>query len=483
MSLEVFCISSTLHVWFYLKIAVLCGRGGRINSHPGNIQFRDMVQDRKVAYLAPSTKKLEKAHIAAKIVSDIRTMEPNGRFLKEDRDTGLWFDIGDAKAIKKAGQALREDAPDIRNEIDSGDEKKDPETKKSSKDKPQKSDKPSISPKGKDKKSSDGPKDQKKKVVASGQSHSLTSQQIQAQVMMPPPSSQQMLPPQQHLMPGMTAPVIQASIPLGPQSQPSHNIMPTRGFASGNRSVAGGGASRQAMELLAHTTPGEDSAFGMPFAHPPPPGSLTAGSAAMSDISGLSDPLSSGFGMETGSGFGSRAGGSRISGRALGHLRGLMGGSGRSMQQRFLAEQQQRYAIEQQQQRLAAEQQAQMQAADGPPRMSSFTVRSSSFPDMSAISGESGSAMYMGDAETLDGGTFPNSGMSIASGSSGKLTMGSFLGSLKGRGNSAMSVASMLVGSGSSAQWMAGMMADDGKSILSDMSADLSALDLADKRP
>jgi len=107
---------------------VLCGRGGRINSHAGNVQFRDIIHSKKKEYLAPSTKKLEKAHIAAGIVNDIRTMDPPGRFLKEDRGTGMWFDIGDAKAIKKTGQALREDAPDIRPAIDgsvsSGDEKK-----------------------------------------------------------------------------------------------------------------------------------------------------------------------------------------------------------------------------------------------------------------------------------------------------------------------------------------------------------------------
>merc|ERR1712157_424529 len=99
---------------------VLCGRGGRINSHAGNVQFRDIIHSKKKEYLAPSTKKLEKAHIAAGIVNDIRTMNPSGRFLKEDRGTGVWFDIGDAKAIKKTGQALREDAPDIRPAIDGG---------------------------------------------------------------------------------------------------------------------------------------------------------------------------------------------------------------------------------------------------------------------------------------------------------------------------------------------------------------------------
>jgi hypothetical protein len=101
---------------------VLCGRGGRVNSHAGNIQFREIIATLKKEYLAKTTKKLEKAPIASKIVNDIRSMEPPGRFLKEDPDTGLWFDIGDAKAIKKAGQALREVASSIRHqhEIDGG---------------------------------------------------------------------------------------------------------------------------------------------------------------------------------------------------------------------------------------------------------------------------------------------------------------------------------------------------------------------------
>lgn len=101
---------------------VLCGRGGRINAHEGNVQFRDIVAANKKEYLAKTTKKLEKAHIAARIVEVIRTMDPPGRFLKEDSDTGMWFDIGDAKAIKKAGQALREDAPDIRQDGGSDEE-------------------------------------------------------------------------------------------------------------------------------------------------------------------------------------------------------------------------------------------------------------------------------------------------------------------------------------------------------------------------
>jgi hypothetical protein len=72
---------------------VLSGRGGRVNSHVGNIQFRDIIASSKKGYLAKTVKKLEKAHIASKIINDIRSMDPPGRFLKEDADTGLWFEI------------------------------------------------------------------------------------------------------------------------------------------------------------------------------------------------------------------------------------------------------------------------------------------------------------------------------------------------------------------------------------------------------
>ena len=76
----------------------------------------------KAEYIAKSTKKFEKAHIAASIVQQIRSMNPPGYFLKEDPD-GSWFDIGDHKAIKKVGQALREDAPEVREEMDCGGKK------------------------------------------------------------------------------------------------------------------------------------------------------------------------------------------------------------------------------------------------------------------------------------------------------------------------------------------------------------------------
>lgn len=70
-----------------------------------------MVMAKRDEYLDEKTKKLEKAHIAAQIVYIIRSK--GGRFLKEEAD-GAWWDIGDQKAIKKVGQAMREDAPNMR---------------------------------------------------------------------------------------------------------------------------------------------------------------------------------------------------------------------------------------------------------------------------------------------------------------------------------------------------------------------------------
>lgn len=80
---------------------VLSGRGGRINNHPGNITFRLVCQDYKREYLDPRTRKLEKAHVAARLVTQIRSTNPPGRFLREDQSNpGFFLEIGDQKAWK-----------------------------------------------------------------------------------------------------------------------------------------------------------------------------------------------------------------------------------------------------------------------------------------------------------------------------------------------------------------------------------------------
>jgi hypothetical protein len=96
---------------------VLCGRGGSINSHPGNERFRTLVEKRKRVYLTARFKR-EKRLIANSIVSEIRSLKPPGRFLSRDPKSGQWTDIGDEKARDKTSQALRENAPSLRAEIE-----------------------------------------------------------------------------------------------------------------------------------------------------------------------------------------------------------------------------------------------------------------------------------------------------------------------------------------------------------------------------
>ena len=96
---------------------VKCGRGGSINSHRGNEFYRTLVEKRKRVYLTARFKR-EKRLIASSIVAEIRSLNPPGRFLTRDAKTGRWRDIGDEKARDKTSQALRENAPSIRAEIE-----------------------------------------------------------------------------------------------------------------------------------------------------------------------------------------------------------------------------------------------------------------------------------------------------------------------------------------------------------------------------
>ena len=97
---------------------VLCGRGGTINDHPGNKQYRKMVDNKKRVYLSARFKR-EKRLIATGIVEQIRNLDPPGRFLmKEEKNSNIWFDIGDTKAREKVSQALRENALAVRKEME-----------------------------------------------------------------------------------------------------------------------------------------------------------------------------------------------------------------------------------------------------------------------------------------------------------------------------------------------------------------------------
>jgi hypothetical protein len=56
------------------------------------------------------------------IYDEIRSMNPPGRFLKQDPKSKLWSDIGKKKALDKTRQALREGAPEMLKELGGDDD-------------------------------------------------------------------------------------------------------------------------------------------------------------------------------------------------------------------------------------------------------------------------------------------------------------------------------------------------------------------------
>jgi len=94
-----------------LYMCSLCGRGGSINSHPGNITFREWVYKRKTQYNLANSKR-DKTAVVNDVLSLVRGLNPPGRFLQK-HNSG-WIEIDDAKAMAKISQALREGAPAMR---------------------------------------------------------------------------------------------------------------------------------------------------------------------------------------------------------------------------------------------------------------------------------------------------------------------------------------------------------------------------------
>ena len=83
---------------------VLFGRGGATNMHPGNVNFRNLVQKYRAAYC--TVPKGDKGALARFLCNYVRAK--NGRFLRQDPSNKKWYEVGDEKAICKCGQALRE---------------------------------------------------------------------------------------------------------------------------------------------------------------------------------------------------------------------------------------------------------------------------------------------------------------------------------------------------------------------------------------
>jgi hypothetical protein len=94
---------------------VLCGRGGNINTHTGNENFRKLIETHKRVYLTARFKK-EKRIITDSIIEEIS--QRGGKFRIRDAKTGLWSPVGIDKSRDKTSQALRENGPELKKKIE-----------------------------------------------------------------------------------------------------------------------------------------------------------------------------------------------------------------------------------------------------------------------------------------------------------------------------------------------------------------------------
>eukprot|EP00980_Cylindrotheca_fusiformis_P009676 scaffold2141_cov120-Cylindrotheca_fusiformis.AAC.11 len=82
---------------------VLCGRGGLINKHPGNVVYRKIVDHNKPFY--QSVHKKHRILVSQSIVQSIVNF--GGRFMTMGKGK-VWTEIGYKRAVQKTSQALRE---------------------------------------------------------------------------------------------------------------------------------------------------------------------------------------------------------------------------------------------------------------------------------------------------------------------------------------------------------------------------------------
>jgi hypothetical protein len=85
---------------------ILMGRGGKNNQHVGNERLRGLARLQCASYRQASKK--GKSVISRDLVRQVRMMNPPGRFLKRNADTGEFEDVGDDVAREKASQVLRD---------------------------------------------------------------------------------------------------------------------------------------------------------------------------------------------------------------------------------------------------------------------------------------------------------------------------------------------------------------------------------------
>ena len=75
----------------------LCGRGSLCYNHPGNQQFRSLVESLKTEY-AQAEHRMGKSLVICKVVDAIRSN--SGRFVRVDPHSGRAFEVGEIDVVR-----------------------------------------------------------------------------------------------------------------------------------------------------------------------------------------------------------------------------------------------------------------------------------------------------------------------------------------------------------------------------------------------
>lgn len=84
---------------------IICGRGRGSLRHEGNTCYLQVLRDNLQVYKMKA-KKLDKSVLIGKIVKSLR--QGGSRFIKFDKASNCWWEIGDEQARKKTGHAVRD---------------------------------------------------------------------------------------------------------------------------------------------------------------------------------------------------------------------------------------------------------------------------------------------------------------------------------------------------------------------------------------
>jgi len=83
---------------------VICGKGKLVHSHPGNKQFRKLINFRRESYQTANIRE-EKKQITNSVIDTIHRL--GGRFLKMDENHGEYIEVSDEYRYEKVSHALR----------------------------------------------------------------------------------------------------------------------------------------------------------------------------------------------------------------------------------------------------------------------------------------------------------------------------------------------------------------------------------------